>query len=280
MILVLKGADFSADNLGKVQVTTELHPFTKSAIQASGNTTLTSEQKSALDALFLAMGVDGSNNVMSKMRYMYLPILCNDVTKSLVNYASVDFNVDKVLDPNQWELRNHGLVGKNNSSTDAITLDLASDKALFGDNFTEMFLRTEPYANDANNLSNITGVVRSGDFIGAREDVNIYGIYSASTYGYSDIGTSIKPSGVVQANGYSIRGTTDNDWRLEGNVYKDKTVTIESLTHGQNETVYIFGLETKNTENPYGALIMGEGITSEQFHNIMDRLDDLYKSFL
>lgn len=280
MILVLKGADFSADNLGKVQVTTELHPFTKSAIQASGNTTLTSEQKSALDALFLAMGVDGSNDVMSKMRYMYLPILCNDVTKALVNYASADFNVDKVLDQNQWELRNHGLVGKNNSSTNAITLDLASEKALFGDNFTEMFLRTEPYATDANNLSNFAGVIRSGSFVGAKDTVNQYGIYSVATYGYSEIDTSLRPSGVVQANGYSVRGTTDNDWRLEGNVYKDKTVTIESLVHEQDETVYVFGLATKNTENPYGALIMGESITSEQFHNIMDRLDDLYKSFL
>lgn len=280
MILVLKGADFSADNLGKVQVTTELHPFTKSAIQASGNTTLTSEQKSALDALFLAMGVDGSNDVMSKMRYMYLPILCNDVTKALVNYASADFNVDKVLDQNQWELRNHGLVGKNNSSTNAITLTLASEKALFGDNFTEMFLRTEPYATDANNLSNFVGVIRSGSFVGAKDIVNQYGIYSVATYGYSEIDTSLRPSGVVQANGYSVRGTTDNDWRLEGNVYKDKTVTIESLVHEQDETVYVFGLATKNTENPYGALIMGESITSEQFHNIMDRLDDLYKSFL
>lgn len=280
MILVLNGADFSADNIGKVQVTIELHPFTKSAIQASGNTTLTNKQKSALNALFLAMGVDGSNNVMSKMRYMYLPILCNDVTKALVNYASADFNVDKVLDQNQWELRNHGLVGKNNSSTNAITLTLASEKALFGDNFTEMFLRTEPYAIDAKNLSNITGIIRSNKFLGARENVNIYGIYSVSTYGYSDIDASLKPSGVVQANGYSIRGTTDNDWRLEGKVYKDKTVTISLLTHEQNETVYVFGLNTKNTENPYGALIMGEGITSEQFHNIMDRLDDLYKSFL
>lgn len=280
MILVLKGADFSADNLGKVQVTTELHPFTKSAIQASGNTTLTNEQKSALDALFLAMGVDGSNNVMSKMRYMYLPILCNDVTKALVNYASADFNVDKVLDQNQWELRNHGLVGKNNSSTNAITLTLASEKALFGDNFTEMFLRTEPYAIDAKNLSNITGIIRSNNFLGAKDDVNKYGVYSVDTYGYSSFDSSLKPSGVVQANGYSVRGTSDNDWRLEGKVYKDKTVTISLLTHGQNETVYIFGVGTKNTENPYGALIMGEGITSEQFHTIMDRLDDLYKSFL
>lgn len=280
MILVLEGADFSADNIGKVQVTTELHPFTKSAIQASGNTTLTNEQKSALDALFLAMGVDGSNNVMSKMRYMYLPILCNDVTKALVNYASADFNVDMVLDQNQWELRNHGLVGKNNSSTNAITLTLASEKALFGDNFTEMFLRTEPYATDAKNLSNITGIIRSNNFLGARDLVNVYGIYSVATYGYSEIDTSLRPSGVVQANGYSVRGTLDNDWRLEGKVYKDKTVTISLLTHEQNETVYVFGLNTKNTENPYGALIMGEGITSEQFHNIMDRLDDLYKSFL
>ena len=60
MILVLKNADFSAKNIGQVQVTVNLHAFTEAAIQASGNTSLTAEQKSALDSLFLSMGVDVS----------------------------------------------------------------------------------------------------------------------------------------------------------------------------------------------------------------------------
>lgn len=110
MILVLKSADFSANNLGQVEVTTELNPFTLAAIAASGNTSLTDVQKSALDTFFKKVGAFGSaSDIWSKLQKVFLPILAGAVGKAAYNYAASEYDAEPT--GTSWQLRNKGIVG-------------------------------------------------------------------------------------------------------------------------------------------------------------------------
>lgn len=86
MIFKLNGADFSSNNIGKIDLPIEISEFTKRAITASGSTMSTAKQK-ALEVFFRNVGAIGSSSdLWSKLTKVYLPFLGVDVTKSFVNY--------------------------------------------------------------------------------------------------------------------------------------------------------------------------------------------------
>lgn len=126
MILILKGADFSANNLGQVEITTELDDFTKAAIVASGNTSMTDVQKSALNTFFKKLGAFGATGVWSKIHYAWMPIIGGSLDKAFLNYKSNEVNV--VPKSEYWSLVEGGIKslksgvgGRNNfQSTDII----------------------------------------------------------------------------------------------------------------------------------------------------------------
>lgn len=278
MIIKLNGADFSANNLGQVQVTTELNAFTKSAIAASGNDSLTKEQKSALDALFLAMGVDGSNTVMSKMRKVYLPMIAGDVSKALVNYADANFAVDVELSDTYWELRNNGLVGKS-SSGQAISMTL--DDPIVASNFTQLWLRTELMVagtNDSGYVCEVRGKTNTSLWLGAREasessDNRIgWGTYGAN---WGNVGAKadlgIKTAGILALSAAqmyaNIYGTWDNNFT--------KAITSD-LSSETSETLYVLGAGNQNTNKAYGAIVFGEAISYAEAQAVASAIDALY----
>lgn len=84
MVIVLKEADFSANNVGKI--TMPISDFTLAAITASGNLGMTDAEKEALDSFFMAVGAIDNNGIWSKLDKVYLPFIGSDVTYGLVNY--------------------------------------------------------------------------------------------------------------------------------------------------------------------------------------------------
>lgn len=116
MILVLKGADFSANNLGQVEITTELNEFTKAAIVASGNTSMSEEQKSALDTFFRNIGAfGGSSEIFSKIERMYIPFICGGI--SFAGHDFAEKNSGVTLSAEAYALRNKGITGALESPT-------------------------------------------------------------------------------------------------------------------------------------------------------------------
>ena len=145
MILVLNGADFSENNLGQVEVTTILDDFTKAAISASGNNSMTEIQKSALNTFFKKIGAFGSGSqIFSKMRYLYLPLIASDLSHSMVNYV----NNDAAISPSntKFQLRNHGITGVSGGSSAYI--DITDNNGFDGTNISVGAMRTEFLAQD------------------------------------------------------------------------------------------------------------------------------------
>ena len=280
MIIKINGADFSQNNLGKVVVTTELNPFTKAAITASGNDSLTLTQKVMLNDLFLKMGVDGSNNVMSKIHRLYLPIIAGDVSHALINYKDTNFVNDKVLDSSHWTLRSNGLVGV----TPGQNIDLTESKPIMQDNFFGLFLRTELVTlgvDDSSYAMVLRGKTNTNAFLGLKQQsASSNTICSLSEYGahwgdWAKTTDAIKASGVNSASNY-------ND-AIKRGVYTHedtpKTTTVDMSTE-TSQTLYVLGLDSTNTTKPYGVLMLGEALDSQDFLNIANAVDNLYSSFV
>lgn len=279
MIIVLKGADFSANNVGKINISSELHSFTKAAIEASGNVNLTNAQKYALDDLFLAMGVDGSNDTMSKIRRLYLPIIANDVSKALINYNTSDFVVDKVLSSDNWELRSNGLVGKKAGQNIVLT----ESNILTADNFSTFFLRTETMVegiDDGTYVITHRGKSDESLFLGARQQsVSSHQTVSFGEYGASWGETWKKNTDAIKASGLTnINGILHYCKRGEWGSKVSPSVTSD-MSQEASQTVYVFGLNTVQTTKPYAVAMVGEGIDPDIAKNICKKIDALYKEF-
>ena len=101
MIIVLKGADFSANNIGHIEVTKDLAPFTLAAIEASGNTSLRGEQKSVLNTFFDNLGAFDNTGLWTKIKVLMMPMLSLDLAHSMVDYT--DNEVKVVPDSKYYE---------------------------------------------------------------------------------------------------------------------------------------------------------------------------------
>ena len=280
MIIKINGADFSQNNLGKVVVTTELDPFTKAAIAASGNDSLTLTQKVMLNDLFLKMGVDGSNNVMSKIHRLYLPIIAGDVSHALINYKDSTFVNDKVLDSSHWTLRSNGLVGLDSAQG----IELTESNPIMQNNFFELFLRTElvtPFVDDTSIAAVLRGKTDTNKFLGLGQiSLSNNEICSFSGYG-AEWGNWDKKADAIKASGINSASNYNDDLKRGVYTHEDAPKTTNVDMNGEtSQTLYVLGLGASNTTKPYGVLMLGEALDSQDFLNIAGAVDNLYSSFV
>lgn len=104
MIILLREADFSANNLGKIDFNRELNADTK-ALLANYSLPLTTVQKNAVDDFLLGLR---SSGVYKKITCLLLPCLAANIDEAMVN-AITNTNMG-TLNPEYWLLRNKGLV--------------------------------------------------------------------------------------------------------------------------------------------------------------------------
>lgn len=284
MIITLKGADFSANNIGKINMPRVLNSYTLKAIAACGKE-LTEVQKIALDEVFLAMGVDGSNDVMSKTRKLYLPMIAGDVTKSLVNYADVSMTNDKPnISTATWTLRSNGLVAVENNTADALTLTL--NNPLNTNNFSTFSLRTEHISVGGEKSYNIVLRGKSNNqlFLGAiHQSADKNSVYFGGSYGrdwyYDSDGNFIALSSdsVIRTQYLSSKESMFHG-RLatkELNIDNPKPITSD-MSQEVSQTMYVHGLATCDTVHPFAVMAIGEYLEPEIARNICDKLDALY----
>lgn len=281
MIIVLKNADFSAKNIGKVEIDRQLNEYTIAAIEASGNANLTETQQFALDDLFLAMGVDGSNNVMSKIRKLYLPMIASEVGNALINYATNTFTKDFTPNAQNWELRNLGITQK--ASGQLFTISSFSP-AIVATNITQMWLRTENMVKgvaDTNYTFVLRGKTDTTKFLGIIESSvsSNNSIQSGSVYGYNNFITVSKNIEQRVTTGFSVRGIDDCTVMRYSLGLHDTTVTPSTqgdMSGESSQTLYVLCLSNQMAPKPFGFLLLGEGIAETDFVNIANKVNALY----
>ena len=141
MIIVLKGADFSTNNIGHIEVTKNLAPFTLAAIEASGNTSLRGEQKSALNTFFNNLGAFDNTGLWTKIKVLMMPMLSLDLAHSMVDYTDNEVKVvpnSKYYEQVQDGL--HGIATENNYVNTACQFE--SNKIVSASNYSVVCLGT------------------------------------------------------------------------------------------------------------------------------------------
>lgn len=279
MVIKLNGADFSQNNIGQIPVSINLHEYTEAAILASGNTNLTRLQKSALNSLFLAMGVDGSNNIMSKMRKLYIPMIADDVSNALINYATNSFTKELTPNSTNWELRNHGIAQKESGQSLALTLN----SPLVGTNITQIWLRTENMVSGVDDKCInfvLRGKTDTNLFLGCMEESSSSNNFITwYHYGFSLTEAYEKTNEQRVASGLSVRASNDVSLRMYESVKTISTISPVDMSGETSQTLYVLGVGNQTAPRPFGLMLLGEAVTDADFNNLCDKIDALYDSF-
>ena len=291
MIVVLKDADFSANNIEKVNVDA-INEFTLAAITASGNDTMTDNQISALNAFFKTIGAWSTeeNTIFSRMNVIYLPIIAKDVAHSMINY--VDNTIPKtsggvdVTPGGTAVIRSHGLVATDfttNSNSAKITRAWAGECSI-------LWLRTEKFSSLSATNQNYSAWVReqpSNKVLCGVYETNIPGS-SASTLSLAGIsGLSYKATSydadIIAAQGFSIR--EDNDAYL---IYNGVATTETGVTFSNAITPVEgswfetkgFGVNKINDAASIGVVMFGKALTNAEMDSVAAAINGLRDAFL
>lgn len=278
MIITLKGADFSQDNIGQITLPADLDNFTLSAISMSGNTNMSDAQKSALNDFFENIGAFGTKStIFQKLEILMLPIICSDVTYGLVDYKGGQ-QID--LSATDWELVSNGIKAKADVNAKTI-----SSTAITVKNKTIGFYTTQPYDHstvaDTNGMLYHNGTTYSGFRITVNTTkLSIRNFISSSKYFGSEI------------TGTTFQGLIADVFRDSIiQTYTNKTISTKNLTAeeiaaystGSSGTLYLnsnASWKTKTTGAPIGAMFFGNELSNEEMAIMSDSLDSLFAAFV
>lgn len=85
MILIVKGADFSANKIGTINVPIELSEWTLNVISKYPHFTFTDAVKKKLEVFYRTLV---ANNLLNKMQYLAFPVFGNDISEAVANVLS------------------------------------------------------------------------------------------------------------------------------------------------------------------------------------------------
>lgn len=279
MIVSLKSANFSADNIGQITVPHPLSDYTLAAIAAGGRTNLSDAQKTALDVFFTTIGAGTPDSIASRMRYIFIPAFAGSLSTALVNYKDSTFAVEKTPDSTVWSVNASGLVAADSGSSKAITLTLASP--LRENNACLLFFRGAlmPTTNPGNqHYLSIRGVQSTSKWL------SMYQYQNTETLGHFTTGglpsqwiTGGYTEEVPTINGYNLKGTTAK--KIIGGTVSDVTAPSVDMSTETSQTIYAFGMSSKNTV-PTAFAMLGEGLTDLELSAVINAVESLKNALL
>lgn len=297
MVIRLDGADFSDNNLGKIYVGV-LDNFTKAAITASGNSSMTDGQKAALNTFFETLGAFGTaSSIWSKLDKVYLPLIADDVANAMINY--VDNSADTTPSSDYWQLRNRGIVGsfetrttdrltytKNNFFIDMLNVSmftLATENntnagairgLLYyqGSNGSSRFIIGDTLSSAGNRQMNFTGISPSGS-------VTLLGTLDAGFSKNKALGFSV--NNATDITGITTDGSflTSASGSVLNNVVTETTSAIYKPLCIANYSADYNQRSNNTLTAPYGAIIIGKRLTQAEMTTLKGAMEALANVF-
>lgn len=279
MIIRLPEADFSANNVGKITVPRQISEFTISAILAGGRTDLSDTQKSVLDAFFETIGVNEiGNTIASRLSYLFIPMLASDLSKALINYKNNNFVIEGTPNSTYWSVNHKGLVGLTSASAGAITLSLSTP--LLANNCCLLFFRGEPMTEEIGNQHYLS--IR-----GKQTTSKWLTMYQYIAAGNANFSTGGLPSQWITGgytetnkatiNGYNLKSTVAK--KIIGGVVSNVTAPSVDMSTETSQTIYAFGMSSKNT-TPTAFAMLGQGLTESELSSVIASLEQLRNVFI
>ena len=265
MNIIIKGADFSANNIGQLSV--QPSAFTL-AVLAKYSRTLSSNQTNAVNTFILGLQNSG---IYNKIKHLYLPILAGSLSESFINVALAGLPTE--INPNStyhqldaFGIKNKGL-GEN--ALASLNVDFATDN-LTNVDFHSLWFNTENYTALTNTIipigngsymsaswSNITdfvGITPASNFILASS--NIYNLIQIGT----DYTLSIGYKNTLK--GYSF---LQND-KLKSYRPQEAELTLTDTysVNDINGTMDLTGYLNSSMLKKHGLISFGKGLTNSE----------------
>lgn len=259
--IIIKKADFSSVSIGHVDIPRELSEDTLAWIALSGNTTMTNEQKYALDDFITTLK---TSSVYNKIDKMHLPLLASDKTHALVDYKNKkDDAIQALLDV--YTFRNHGILSETGvANTPKIDPDYqrsTSDISLYcfaTEGMSEVNVGTLDYFNSiGGDHSNSVELAAYKDTYTVQIRCNIDG--DATRVVNDSTAAKFSPGFF----GFSINGDTIMYMKRDGSIVSTSAGGYTDAVH----TGYsLLGLNNNSHEqhSATGAFIVGSALTNEE----------------
>lgn len=301
MLIVIRDADFSANNIGTISVPAELNAFTKAALAASNNNGLAMDKKQALDTFFKEMGAFGSqSNLWSKFDMVYLPFVVSGMEYSLMNY--IDNTTVVTPNTSYFSKVNGGIkpIANIDASSEANVLKVSESYVFDYRSKSTIFLATEDvdptiqrYQGVVIQWTSGTSFKRWGP-INQGADSNYHTVLPTLVIDNSWTTIASNPSDLYLigsdskkgVRGISCDGTTVYFMGANGTV-KSTPVKSGSDAYASTDAGNLFfnSENYKGYINDYtryaaqGALIMGTYLTSSEMQTVQTSLMKLYNAF-
>ena len=258
--IIIKKADFSSVSIGHVDIPRELSEDTLAWIALSGNTTMTNEQKYALDDFITTLK---TSSVYNKIDKMHLPLLASDKTHALVDYKNKkDDAIQALLDV--YTFRNHGILSETDvANTPKIDPDYQrsiSDISLYcfaTEGMSEVNVGTFDYFNSVggdNTNSVELSTYQDSNNVQIRCNIN-----GANRVIYDTTAAKFSPGFF----GFSINGNTIMYMKRDGSVV---STSAGDYTDAVRTGYSLLGLNKKSgvQHSATGAFIVGSALTNEE----------------
>lgn len=269
MILILKGADFSANNIGQIEISRKFQEETI-AILSKYTKILTQEQNYAIDTFVVSLK---SLGIYSKLYSIVLPILANDKTEALKNALSGNVAFGGNLNGISFGGNALGVIQDANKAT-------LLSPGIFGNNMTiAVYVATKDHT-DKSIARPLIGRSNSGS--GNFYQLRNVGDNAENVASQSNGGTNLFTS---TANAKSIvlsdNGTTST-------LACDGASRLYTLTqqNSENTTAFNFGVYTeltytgRYTKDTMSLIALGTALSNEECISFSNAISNLMTKFL
>lgn len=275
--IIIKKADFSSVSIGHVDIPRELSEDALAWIALSGNSTMTNEQKYALDDFITTLK---ASTVYNKIDKMHLPLLASDKTHALVDYKNKkDDAIQALLDV--YTFRNHGILSEtgvaNTPKIDPAYHRSISDIGLYcfaTEGLSEVNTGSIDYFNSVGSIHN------NSVELAAYKDANNVQIRcyingDSSRYVADTTAAKFSPGFF----GFSINGDTIMYMKRDGSV---KSVSAGNYTDAVHTGYSLLGLNNNShvQHAATGAFIVGSALTNEEATLLRNAIVTLATTFV
>lgn len=281
MVIVLKDADFSAKNIGTIDIV-ELTPAASAAFTASGRESITGPQKAAMNDFFALT----ETAIWPKLTKVYLPMIGEDLSFAFVNYCDQNFATDVTPNGAYFEIRNHGLAPKNHTAVAAANGITLGDFAWDMKNTCVLAFQTESVVMGERNFAVMSKNSMTSQYLAfstassVSSNPSVTGICRGSTVNNKTTDAGITATGPAM-RGFSCDGTNCHIL-LNDNAVEESTVgTFTAITAGIPFYPYtsLTAGAVDADAKAMGMLIIGSYLTAEEMLQIQGVANELFTAF-
>lgn len=265
MIIRLSGADFSANNIGKIDVPQELSQDTLKILK-NYTKPLTLAQQFALQDFIISLK---SNNLLSKIGNLYLPILANDITETMYN-VKTDIK-DSVPNSEFYKIGTRGGIksvnGLNVLAQNRISVKINASQM----NHHQLFYALEDYTDISEGLSWINVINAQRKLEPTQYNTNGI-VYNNTSDGNGNlvpnrsaiVAPFINPKMIGVScgqDGYKMIGKNPSGVSVIEEAQYGSGITDTTYT---NENIYILNSANIGIKNSYGLISLGIALSKDE----------------